>query len=229
MLNDQDWAAATKPRLIQAINRDRKLSSMAARVAVALVGYRNQRTGLIYPSQELLADELGVSTRTIVRAVKALEARGWISKRRGRRRGVNRYSFNLHLIDVVEFDYEAMKSTRRPSDHSQPERVDGVETSMSLRRTPLSSRRNVTLVSEEPLEQTYPTNSDGFRSTVTPSRVRKISPGPMILRQKDGFQVVDGNGELRGVFRSEREAEKEISRIFPEGDVWKRATSERAS
>lgn len=212
---------STKPRLLQAITRDRKLTPIQVRVGIALIGYRNQKTGLIFPSQALLAAELNVHVRTIVRAIKALMERGWLNKRRGPQMSANRYSFNLDLIRIVELDYETMKATRRSIQGVAEVKVAPPKTELSSRNEPLMSHPKVTPVSDEPLERTYRDKPIGLGGAVRGTPPANKSPArPMILVKADGFHVVDPDGSSKGVFRSEREAQREVSRIFPEGEVW---------
>src|SRR5262249_38290500 len=77
--------AAIKFELIKQAIEDHSLSPAAKLVYVEmLVRFRNNRTGRCDPSQELLADKLGLSVRTVERAIKDLKKAGRIAVKRRR-------------------------------------------------------------------------------------------------------------------------------------------------
>lgn len=72
----------TKWRLLQAIVADPTLSLMAKVIAARLLDHHNNQTGQCSPAYETLARGAGLERRSAIRAVKELEAAGWLSVRR---------------------------------------------------------------------------------------------------------------------------------------------------
>lgn len=58
---------------------------------------RASKAGRLFPSHETLAEGCGVSRATVVRAMARLEALGWVSKERRRRRDGTRSTDLLHV------------------------------------------------------------------------------------------------------------------------------------
>jgi hypothetical protein len=84
----------TKQRLQwqQAMGTDHALTARARDVARELATHYADRTNIAFPGRATLARDLGVSVRTIDRAVTTLRHRGWIRVVSGRRTGeANRY------------------------------------------------------------------------------------------------------------------------------------------
>jgi hypothetical protein len=67
-----------RDQFVNAILADRKLGGMAVRVGVRLGMYLNCTHGQCDPGYPTIANALGVSERSVIRAVAELEARGWI-------------------------------------------------------------------------------------------------------------------------------------------------------
>ena len=63
-------------------------------VGVAVALRMNHRTEESYPRTATIALDVGMSVRTVIRALKVLEGRGLLTITR-RKRGVNRYEMNL--------------------------------------------------------------------------------------------------------------------------------------
>lgn len=84
--------------------RDTGLPGAALRVAILLWEHMNADRGYAWPSLVYIAEQLGVDKSTVVRSLKKLEVRGWISTERrcGRHRG-NRYrpAFGTMDLDLV--------------------------------------------------------------------------------------------------------------------------------
>ncbi|MGN6103420.1 MAG: helix-turn-helix domain-containing protein [Devosia sp.] len=85
--------------LIDAAIADRRLLDSARRVLIQLAQHANSATGAIYPSEQLLATELNLTSRTIVRAVAQLKTLGWISVIRPNTNEQNHYMINPVAVD----------------------------------------------------------------------------------------------------------------------------------
>ncbi|MGM4870678.1 helix-turn-helix domain-containing protein [Bradyrhizobium sp. 956_D2_N1_5] len=112
--------------------RDRRTPS-AKNLAVMLMLHFNGKTGQCNPGYELLAEEIGVSERQLMRAIKELEGAGWISRR------------HPGGHDYVEFDLLIPNSevTRDVT----PERLPEVTRNVTPRSSPVTdhvTRREVT-------------------------------------------------------------------------------------
>lgn len=66
-------------KLLQASVTDRKLSPVAKLALARMLWHRNGETGRCNPSYATLADGINVGRRQLMRAVKELEADGWIN------------------------------------------------------------------------------------------------------------------------------------------------------
>lgn len=81
-----------------------RLSVMERAIYAALLRFRNHKTGLAYPAVELLGECVGVKRDTVMRALRALNARGLIETRTRRKPGAKRHQANtyvVHLFDVM--------------------------------------------------------------------------------------------------------------------------------
>lgn len=74
----QDKSFKDKLSLIKAAMRDRSLSASAKNLLFVLVDHYNVRTSRCDPSLARLADEIGLSRRRAVAALRDLEAGGWV-------------------------------------------------------------------------------------------------------------------------------------------------------
>ena len=63
---------------------DRRLKPSDFRVAFVIAQHANEKTGKAYPSEELIADRIGTSVRTVVRSVGLLNEIGWLRKKQKR-------------------------------------------------------------------------------------------------------------------------------------------------
>jgi len=71
-----------KWRAMQAAFLDTELGATAKNVFGLLLDHRNGQTGQCNPSIARLAEKLGVGRHAVMRAIKELEVRGWLSARR---------------------------------------------------------------------------------------------------------------------------------------------------
>jgi hypothetical protein len=63
---------------------DKRLNAIAFRVGVIIAQHVNGKTGRAFPSEQLMMDRTGLSRSTVIRAVKLLQATGWLCVRRKR-------------------------------------------------------------------------------------------------------------------------------------------------
>jgi Helix-turn-helix domain len=110
--------------LIQALNADPKLSASAKSVALALMGFVNSKTGECFPPFEKIAARCHVSKRTVARATRELERRGWVRIKRdeGGDRKPNRYHF---AFDRIRGSSEAFKPSEAPAESGGESTVHG--------------------------------------------------------------------------------------------------------
>ena len=72
--------------------RDHKLPGAAHRVAVLIWQLQNSKQGYAWPSLFYIASELTMHKSTVIRSLRLLERRGWLTKaRRGDRDRSNEY------------------------------------------------------------------------------------------------------------------------------------------
>jgi len=84
--------------------------SLAAKVVLwALAEHYNERTSSCFPSQERIAEDVGINKSSVKRAIGELEAAGLISKRRGLRRGSRNASYRYRLDFYIQARVEARR------------------------------------------------------------------------------------------------------------------------
>jgi biotin operon repressor len=132
------------PALVQ----HHSLSPTAKLVAVALLMHYNRKSGLCYPTEEVLAAELTLSTRTVMRAIDELRQHGVSWETRAAPRG--QAKGRAHLYDVeplLQLCQQPMRSAQEVLDVAQSapkaRRKKGVRTASS-RDVTKASRREVT-------------------------------------------------------------------------------------
>lgn len=74
-------------RWLQAVNGDRTLTPNAHRVAVLLFSFFNSEKGYAWPSTSTMTEMLGINRSTVIRSIRQLERRKWISRTPSPRRG----------------------------------------------------------------------------------------------------------------------------------------------
>jgi hypothetical protein len=89
-----------RAQLLQAINADPELKGSALKVAVALMGFVNSKSGECFPSFEAIIVCCHLSKSTVALATQSLENRGWVRIERdeGGDRDSNRYYFRFDRI-----------------------------------------------------------------------------------------------------------------------------------
>ena len=83
---------AAKFRALQAMAKDKSLTSAEVRLGIVLLGYFNAERGYAWPSNETLAQELGIHRTTVTSAWQGLRAKGYFIVQENKGRGTtNRY------------------------------------------------------------------------------------------------------------------------------------------
>lgn len=86
--------------------------------------YKSNRSGACYPAVQTIAEQCGVSRRTIQRATKKLQERGYINIEKRYNMGKqtsNLYAFNILLLEEIKRE----KETVREEEEQQEEKVSG--------------------------------------------------------------------------------------------------------
>jgi hypothetical protein len=92
-------------RLASAIIRDHSLSIPARTVAIAMLDFRNRKTGACYPSHTTLGEAVGLQRRRVVSLVNEILASGWVRVEgdHGAKTGRStRYSFAFDRLKPVQ-------------------------------------------------------------------------------------------------------------------------------
>lgn len=88
-------------RWLGSVVRDDMLPGAAHRVAVLLWEKQNAERGFAWPSLFYIAKELKMHKSTVIRSLRALQQRGWItSRRRGGRHRSNEYRIAFGNVDT---------------------------------------------------------------------------------------------------------------------------------
>lgn len=113
-------------KAIEAFNGAEGLSPMGRRVGIALIGMMDSRTRACFPSEQRLADSIGVDVRSIRRAKQELRAAylmTWMNP--GGARHLSRYLFNwqklLRLSDLIRTRAAEAAAQRREARGGQDE------------------------------------------------------------------------------------------------------------
>lgn len=113
-----------KAEWVRLVRKDRTpgLTRTAKLIAIYLIDCLNFETGRCFPSYEVIADELGISEKTVSRSMKSIVAAGWVSLRRARRNLPTFYFFHapeekvkriLDMDDALRESREARREDRR--------------------------------------------------------------------------------------------------------------------
>jgi hypothetical protein len=98
----------------KAINLASELSSSEKRVAAAIIDHFNRRTGQCDPSLDCIAELIGMSRRTVMRATDRLQKLGFIRRiRHGGHYHRNSYEPVWSRFLQVEADWKGRRSARR--------------------------------------------------------------------------------------------------------------------
>jgi hypothetical protein len=108
-------------------------------VAMRLLSHANSDTWAIYPSQELIAREVGLKPRALKYCISRLAEVGWMFRKRTNRRLTNLYIFRferVHIIDerlrLIGEELEAERGTRTPFEKSVDVHNPAPETGMQM-------------------------------------------------------------------------------------------------
>ena len=122
------------------------LSTPERMVMVSLISHRNGETGRMDPSLTTIAEEAGVGRSTAVRALQALESRGWIQRDRAR----DGHSRTRYLITVPTSPKAVLVPERDQSQSGTrlvPERDGGSPTAGPERTKERTKERTETISS----------------------------------------------------------------------------------
>jgi predicted transcriptional regulator len=98
----------------KAINLATELSNSEKRVAGALIDHYNRRTGQCDPSLDCIAELIGMSRRTVIRAIARLQKLGFIRRvRHGGKFHRNRYEPVWSRFVQVEAEWNGRRNIRR--------------------------------------------------------------------------------------------------------------------
>src|SRR5260370_30873270 len=98
----------------KAISLAAELSNSEKRVAAAIIDHFNRRTGQCDPSLDCIAELIGMSRRTVIRATDRLQKLGFISRiRHGGHYHRNSYEPVWSRFLQVEADWKSRRSARR--------------------------------------------------------------------------------------------------------------------
>ncbi|MBR0937294.1 helix-turn-helix domain-containing protein [Bradyrhizobium jicamae] len=165
---------------------DPVLPAAAPRVAIALTGYFNrEHGGWAWPSQQTLADELGLHERTVRTALSAMVERGHLlAKRRGRE------ETNLYHLALKNSDSDRKKTsahTEEVTGNNLPVMTGKIVQSDRKNRVKVTGRKLPPNPLNEPLEEPFEGKTPPTKGNVrkVTARRRPSTPWP------DGFHLED--------------------------------------
>jgi hypothetical protein len=147
-------------------DRDRRMTRTAKVLLSYLVDCVNFDSGRCDPSQQTIADEIGVCTRTVERVIKQLSAAGWLEVYRRGKTATNFYQLRVtaEKVAAIEEDSGARRevrkaaSNRRVRPESDPTYVsdhsENDPTRMSAHDPTSMSVRDPTRMSDKPMNRT---------------------------------------------------------------------------
>jgi hypothetical protein len=112
-INDSDSPSNTKRNVsftgakmdwMTAAAYDRRLKPSDFRVAFVIAQHVNEKTGKAYPTEELIADRIGTSVRTVMRSVGLLQEHGWLRIKRKRTYDPKNKTWKTRNIYWLRFD-----------------------------------------------------------------------------------------------------------------------------
>jgi DNA-binding MarR family transcriptional regulator len=87
---------------VTAVRNLRGLSLAEKCILMMLADHRNWKTGKCFPSAKLLQEESGASSKTFWKAMKSLEAKGYVSRVSGAKGRSNSYELHLEGLKPIE-------------------------------------------------------------------------------------------------------------------------------
>lgn len=160
--NGHVWPPATKFHILDLAQRDRALTPQSYRVLSCIWGHQNSKTGLCFPSDERIAQELGINRRTVLRARKLLREAGYLSWEKDLG-GTNHYSFDCRRMNSLLDEQTLREDQRRELRLRRRSRVTTEVSQVTAEEATDLTRGGVTGGSEPPV-------------TVLPHESFKVNP-----------------------------------------------------
>lgn len=188
--------AARKTAWLEQVSKDTTLMPTAHRVAMMLPKWLNAKSEEAWPAQKTVADELGLTTRAVNKALAKLVENGHLSVKRGKRgfNGTNTYKMELsekELATARSSSTTASSEMTNKRDQisgtnasKDDERLFGQTKEQTNKRTNSASGVDY-LVYEAQLDEESP------RERITDEareRILKEAFGPKCLNKYGGFQ-----------------------------------------
>jgi hypothetical protein len=98
---DIESFTSNKLDVMDAISMDPRVSHGEFRVAFRLLQHANAKTGRIFPSQERIANQIGVKVRQVREYIAGLVEKGWLRATRPNRQLPNQYAFDLKHVNAI--------------------------------------------------------------------------------------------------------------------------------
>lgn len=177
--------ASAKFDLLDWMSQDPRLTHLEFRVGVRLLQHANGETGAIFPSQQAIAEQIGVQARSVRSAIAGLKKKGWILTRRNGFNRPNSYAFDdRHANDILdrvatmadarreERETRALKTKRQDFAYHPPVtgKIPSLQSGMDL---PLVTGRNL------------------------PPNTLKVTPAAEHLNREDGLEKETTKGRSR--------------------------------
>src|SRR5260370_30970774 len=149
----------------KAINLAAELSNSEKRVAAAIIDHFNRRTGQCDPSLDCIAELIGMSRRTVIRATDRLQKLGFVRRiRHGGKFHRNSYEPVWSRFHQVEAEWNARRGARR--------------TRLGARKVSPCLGQSRHLGSDKADPQTFPTNllKETYHQPSLPQKPHAPSP-----------------------------------------------------
>lgn len=101
MTEDLKTFTSRKLDLLDALSMDPEVKPNEFRVAFRLVQHANSESFAIFPSQDRIALQLGIDTRSVRRCLDGLVLKGWLRRERPNRQMSNNYTFCEEKVDAM--------------------------------------------------------------------------------------------------------------------------------
>jgi len=92
---------SAKLDILDAISMDPRVTNGEFRIAYRLAQHANSKTGAIFPSQDRLASQTGMTIRGVRNCIAGLIKKGWLRARRPNRRLSNFYEFDGRHVNPI--------------------------------------------------------------------------------------------------------------------------------
>lgn len=166
--------------MINTLLLDPRLQPSDFKVAVAVLQFMNGETGMIFPSQETIAEIVHMTVRNVGKCLKRLRQADWLSWERGNRQMSNRYVFetkNLNLM--LEYRTSIIDNRRERAARRRQPRLD--RNGSSSHKVPLGTTVPAATGTTVPLPTgtTIPPNTYMEHLDGTPEEERGIEREPL--------------------------------------------------